>query len=77
MVEFNEPTDEENPDNTFKDNPFKDLKSARSDAFKAQAERHKSTMTILTMDNEKTFYNKEYKKEHIGESREVRYFSAF
>jgi len=74
MVQFDVPTDdetdEENPDDTFKDNPFMDLRSARSDAFKAQAERHKSTMTILTMDNEKEFYSKEYKKEHIGESRE-------
>mmetsp|Transcript_10786 Transcript_10786/g.26643 ORF Transcript_10786/g.26643 Transcript_10786/m.26643 type:complete len:314 (-) Transcript_10786:204-1145(-) len=29
-----------------------------------------STMTLLTVDNSKSFYNHDYKKEHIGESRE-------
>ena len=61
MVESNEPTDEENTDKVV--NP--------------ERKRRASTMSILTMDKSKSFYNKDYKKEHIGESREVRYFSAF
>lgn len=39
-------------------------------AFANKANNHKSTMTILTMDKSKSFYDKKYKKEHIGESRE-------
>jgi len=61
MVKFNISEDEENPNTAPKD---------RSDAFKAQANKQKSTMTILTMDKSKSFYDKEYTKEHIGESRE-------
>ena len=61
MVAFDVPPpqaeDEEAPTNT------------RS-AFAEKANNHKSTMTILTMDKSKSFYDKKYKKEHIGESRE-------
>ena len=71
MVKFNIPEDEENPNTATLD--LTDC----SDAFKAQANKQKSTMTILTMDKSKSFYKKEYKKKHIGESRMVSYFSAF
>lgn len=35
-----------------------------------RAKNAQSTMTILTVDNSKSFYDREYKKEHIGVSRE-------
>ena len=42
----------------------------RRASFGENADKAKSTMTMLTMDKSKSFYNKDYKKEHIGESRE-------
>lgn len=44
--------------------------SARRAQMKASRKNRQSTMTILTMDKSKSFYEKEYKKEHLGESRE-------
>ena len=38
--------------------------------FNAKKCQRQSTMTILTMDKSKSFYQKDYKKEHLGESRE-------
>lgn len=60
MVQCEDVTDEEALINSNKRAEFKD------DVSKAG-----STMTLLTMDKSKSFYNKEYYKEHIGESREV------
>ncbi len=44
--------------------------SARLARMNVSRKNRQSTMTILTMDKSKSFYEKEYKKEHLGESRE-------
>ena len=44
--------------------------SARSEKMASSRKNRQSTMTILTMDKSKSFYEKDYKKEHLGESRE-------
>eukprot|EP00984_Skeletonema_dohrnii_P021017 scaffold10395_cov134-Skeletonema_dohrnii-CCMP3373.AAC.1 len=45
-------------------------RECRREEFNSKRGRRQSTMTILTMDKSKSFYNKDYKKEHLGESRE-------
>ena len=39
-------------------------------SFQSKRGQRQSTMTLLTMDKSKSFYQKDYKKEHLGESRE-------
>ena len=60
MVQFEDDKDEEASSDSIKHAAFKD-----------RANKAKSTMTNLTMDLSKSFYDKEYNKEHIGKSREV------
>jgi len=67
MVQFELPPqkaeDEEAP-------PTATASTSTRTSFAAKDNKRKSTMTILTMDKSKSFYDKGYKKEHIGESRE-------
>ncbi len=44
--------------------------SARRAKMNSGRKNRQSTMTLLTMDKSKSFYEKEYKKEHLGDSRE-------
>ena len=60
MVQFEDFKDEEASSDSNKHAAFKDKVNLR-----------RSTMTKLTMDKSKSFYDKEYNKEHIGKSREV------
>lgn len=59
MVQYLVAKDEEAPSDSNKHAAFKD-----------KANKAKSTMTILTLDTSKSSYVNEYKKEHIGGSRE-------
>lgn len=61
MVKFDTPKE------SFTDE--KDIEQPRSD-FRESRRRRQSVMTLLTIDKSKSFYEKEYQKEHIGESRE-------
>ena len=47
-----------------------DDKEARRRAFANKRDNKKSTMTLLTTDNTKTYKDQDYKKAHVGESRE-------